>query len=279
MKISYMSGGIGNEAYDASVIVRALDRAGRCSQLKGHIHEIMYSDLYNLANVLNGNRARLTRSVIAPVKDVIATGRNGRVVMHGQFKDTISNSGAHKTARQIMSGKYRKTTVYGTEETAREVNRILDKVGKAKQRVKSSGISSKTTSRIANKALGKTPTWAAVGSAAKAGGLAGAAISGGIEAVSSIYDVINGEKEWGDAFIDIGGAAAKGGITGAGSSVAGCLGSWATKKALGSFASTSIGSVFGSTAMGAFAIGAAPWAIGFGVACAVGGIISWFLDD
>lgn len=44
--------------------------------------------------------------------------RGGKIAGHVQLKDTISNSGVRKTAGQILKGKYSKTSVYGTEETA-----------------------------------------------------------------------------------------------------------------------------------------------------------------
>ena len=278
-RVSHMFGGLGNEAYEACVIARALDRAGQCPQLKGHIHEIMFCDNYNLANVFNGNSAHLTKSTTATMKDIIATDGAGRITMHGQLKDTISRSGIRKTAKQIIDGHYNKTTVYGTEETAREVNKLLDAAGKTKQRVQSSGISSKTTSRIASKGLGKMPTLANLGNAAKAGGMAGAVISGGIEAASSIYDVLDGKKEWDDAVIDIAGATAKGGITGAGSAAAGSLAAGVTGTAVTAIASTSIGGAIAGTAGGALLLGAAPVIASLGAAIAVGSAITSFFED
>ncbi|WP_037355354.1 hypothetical protein [Selenomonas sp. FC4001] len=277
-KSSRMLGGLSNEAYEASVITRALERAGQCPQLKGHVHEILFCDKYNISNVLNSNSAHLTKSTTATMKDVIATNSNGQITMHGQLKDTISNSGIRKTAKQIINGKYNKTTVYGTEETAREVNRVLDAAGKTTQRVKSSGISSKTTSRIASKGLGKMPTLANLGNAAKTGGMAGAVVSGGIEAVSSIYDVIEGNKKWDDAVIDVAGATAKGGITGAGSAAAGSLAAGATGTVVTAIASTTIGGAIAGTTCGALALGAAPIVASIGAAFFVGSAISSIFD-
>ncbi|TYZ22919.1 hypothetical protein [Selenomonas ruminis] len=278
-KASRMAGGIGNEVYEASVIARAVDRAGHCPQLKGHVHEIMFCDKYNLANTFNGNTAQLTKSTTAPMKDIIVKNSSGRIAMHGQLKDTISNNGVRKTANQIIKGKYNKTTVYGTEETTREVNRVLDAAGKTNQRVQSTGISSKTTSRIASKGLGQMPTLATLGNAAKAGGFAGAAISGGIEAATSIYDVVNGDKEWDDAVIDVAGATAKGGIAGAGSAVAGSLAAGATGTAVTAIASTSIGGAIVGTTGGALLIGAAPVVASIGAAFLVGSAITSFFES
>ena len=278
-RASRLLGGIGNEAYEASVIARALDRAGQCPQLKGHIHEIMFCDNYNLVNALKGNTAHLTKSTTATMKDVIAQNGTGRIAMHGQLKDTISPSGIRKTAQQILDSHYNKTRVYGTEETAREVNKLLATAGKTNQRVQSSGISSNTTSRIASKGLGKMPTMANLGNAAKSGGMAGAVISGGIEAVSSIYDVIEGNKEWDDAAIDIAAATAKGGVTGAGSAAAGSLAAGAAGTAATAIASTSIGGAIAGTTCGALALGAAPVVASIGAAILVGSAISSLFDD
>ena len=274
----YNLGGVANETYEASVAARALERAGHCPQLKGHVHEIMYCDQYNLANALKDNTANLTKSATAKMKDVIATNSDGRIVMHAQLKDTVSPSGIQKTAKQIIGGKYNKTSALGTEETAREVNRVLDKVGKTNQRMRSTGISSNTTSRIASKGLGKMPTLANLGNAAKSGGLAGAAVSGTIEAVSSIYDVAKGKKEWDDALIDVAGAAAKGGVTGAGSSAAGSLAAGATGTAVAAFTTTSIGTAIAGTTGGALALGFAPLAVGIGAALLAGSAISSLFD-
>ena len=262
------------EGYEAGVALRALNRAGNCPQIKGHVHEIMFCDKYNAnpLNIMQGNHANLTKSATAQMKDVVMT-NNGRVVGHAQLKDTISSSGLRKTAEQIRSGHYNKTSIFGTEETAAKL------AGKVPQKVHSSGISSETTSRIANKALGRIPTMNALGTAARSGGMAGAAIGAGIEAISSIGDVIDGKKDVGDAIIDVGGAAVNGGITGAGSSAAGVAAAGLTGSAVSAVAATGMGAAVTSTAIGAMAVTAAPVVVGFGVACAVGSFISSFFDD
>lgn len=257
------------EGYEAGVALRALDRAGHCPQLKGHVHEIMFCDKYNAnpANIVQGNHATLTKSATAQMKDVVMT-NNGRVVGHAQLKDTISSSGLRKTAEQIKGGHYSKTSVFGTEETATKL------AGKVPQKVHSSGISSKTTSRIADKALGKMPSVSAIGNAARSGGMVGAAVGAGIEAISSIGDVIDGKKSVGDAAVDVGAAAVKGGITGAAASAA----AGAAGSAISAVAATGLGTAAAGTAIGAAAIAAAPAVVAFGAACAVGGFISSLFD-
>lgn len=265
-KSTHMAGSIVQESYEASVAMRALDRAGQCPQLKGHVHELMFCDKYNLdpINLIKGNHAQLTKSNIATMKDVIAMDSSGKVIMHAQLKDTTSASGAAKTARQIISKHYDKTKVLGTKET---VDKVAKKIAdKTNQQINSSGISSETTSRVANKALGKMPTAAALSSAAKAGGMAGAAFGAGIEAVSSI------------AVIDIAGAGIKGGVTGAASAAAGSAAAGAAGVAIASATSTAVGGALAATTVGAATVAAAPVVLGFAAACAVGGFISSLFD-
>ncbi len=261
------------EGYEASVALRALDRAGNCPQLKGHVHELIFCDKYNAnpLNIIQGNHANLTKSATAQMKDVVMT-NNGRVVGHAQLKDTISSSGLRKTAEQIKSGHYNKTSIFGTKETAAKL------AGKVPQKVNSSGISSETTSRVANKALGRMPTMNALGSAARSGGMVGAAVGAGIEAISSIGDVIDGKKSVGDAVVDIGGAAVKGGITGSASSAAGVAAAGLAGTAVSAVTATGVGAAVASTAVGAVAVAAAPVAVGFAAACAVGSFISSLFD-
>ena len=266
-KSTHMAGSIVQESYEVSVAMRALDRAGQCPQLKGHVHELMFCDKYNLdpINLIKGNHAQLTKSNIATMKDVVAMDSSGKVIMHAQLKDTTSASGAAKTARKVL----------GTKET---VDKVAKKIAdKTNQQINSSGISSETTSRVADKALGKMPTVASLGSAAKAGGMAGAAFGAGIEAVSSIIDVVDGKKEVGDAMIDIAGAGIKGGVTGAASAAAGSAAAGAAGVAIASVTGTTIGGALAATTVGAATVAAAPVVLGFAAACAVGGFISsWF---
>lgn len=239
------------EGYEASVGLRALERAGQNPNLHGHVHELMFCDKFNVnpLNFLQGEHMQLTKSATARMKDVVVM-RGNRVVGHAQLKDAADS--VQNLIPKINSGKYGKTAIFGTEETAAKL------AGRTTQKVHSSGISSETTKRIAGKALGKMPTVGQIGAAARSGGVYGAAIGAGIEAVSSAIDVYNGDKEFGDAVIDVGGAAIKGGIVGAGSAVAG----------------TAVAGVVG----GLTAVAAAPAVAGFAAACAVGSLISSIFD-
>lgn len=250
--------GSASNVYEASVGMRALNRAGQNPQMKGIVQEIMYCDKYNtnMGNILNGHHMDLTKSTTAHMKDVIAKNSAGKVVGHAQLKDTISNAGVRKTVQQIKSGHYSKTRVIGTEETAAKVNKVLEKCG-VKQRVESSGISSKTTSRIADKTLGKMPTISTMSSAAKAGGVTGAAVGAGMEAISSIGDWLEGDKSAGEAAADVAVAGVKGGVTGAVSGVIASAAADVAGSAIAAATATTVRSAVAGTAVGAAAIAAA----------------------
>lgn len=272
--------GSASNVYEASVGMRALNRAGQNPQMKGIVQEIMYCDKYNtnMGNILNGHHMDLTKSTTAHMKDVIAKNSAGKVVGHAQLKDTISNAGVRKTVQQIKSGHYSKTRVIGTEETAAKVNKVLEKYG-VKQRVESSGISSKTTSRIADKTLGKMPTISTMSSAAKAGGVTGAAVGAGMEAISSIGDWMEGNKSAGEAAADVAVAGVKGGVTGAVSGVIGSAAAGATGSAIAAATATTVGSAVAGTAVGAAAIAAAPVVAAVAAPMVVFGLLGSLFDD
>ncbi len=272
--------GSASNVYEASVGMRALNRAGQNPQMKGIVQEIMYCDKYNtnMGNILNGHHMDLTKSTTAHMKDVIAKNSAGKVVGHAQLKDTISNAGVRKTVQQINSGHYSKTRVIGTEETAAKVNKVLEKYG-VKQRVESSGISSKTTSRIADKTLGKMPTISTMSSAAKAGGVTGAAVGAGMEAISSIGDWMEGNKSAGEAAADVAVAGVKGGVTGAVSGVIGSAAAGATGSAIAAATATTVGSAVAGTAVGAAAIAAAPVVAAVAAPMVVFGLLGSLFDD
>ena len=272
--------GSASNVYEASVGMRALNRAGQNPQMKGIVQEIMYCDKYNtnMGNILNGHHMDLTKSTTAHMKDVIAKNSAGKVVGHAQLKDTISNAGVRKTVQQIKSGHYSKTRVIGTEETAAKVNKVLEKCG-VKQRVESSGISSKTTSRIADKTLGKMPTISTMSSAAKAGGVTGAAVGAGMEAISSIGDWLEGDKSAGEAAADVAVAGVKGGVTGAVSGVIASAAADVAGSAIAAATATTVGSAVAGTAVGAAAIAAAPVVAAVAAPMVVFGLLDSLFDD
>lgn len=94
---------IARKAYEAKVGLEALNRAGHCPQLKGHVCEILVKDQFNAnpANFLQGKHAALTKSPTAQMRDIVVT-KGGKIAGHMQVKDTVSNSGALKTAKQLL---------------------------------------------------------------------------------------------------------------------------------------------------------------------------------
>lgn len=210
----------GKTGYEGSVIIRAMGRAGHNPHLKGHIHEILVKDAHNLKNVFNGANTELTKSTTAKCVDLVTT-KGGRVIVRMQLKDTLSKSSVDKIVKQVADGKYRSVKLVGTEETVEKVNAALEKAG-LKKRMVSSGTSSETTTTLAQRAgaTGSGTLGGALLSAAKTGGLAGAAIGGGIAIIKGTSDLMDGAKTLEDVAVDVGGAAIKGGITGAGASAA-----------------------------------------------------------
>ncbi len=133
--------GIGAQTtYEGTVVLRAMERAGRNPHLKGHIHEVLLKDARNFGNVFNGAKTELTRSTTAQAVDLVTT-RGGKVIERLQLKDTLSDSAVQKIVKQVGEGKYRSVKLVGTEETVTKVNAALEKAGLSK-RMSSSGISS-----------------------------------------------------------------------------------------------------------------------------------------
>lgn len=262
------------EGYEAKVGLEALSRAGKNIQLKGHVHEILFKDQYNLnpINIVQGKTAALTKSPTAQMRDIVMKQGN-KVIGHAQLKDTVSNSGVRKTIEQIKAGHYNKTAVYGTEETVKKIGNSVT------QKVKSTGISSNTTKRIADKALGNVATLNTVTSAVKSGGSVGAIAGAGIEAVSSVVDVFNGKKVVDEAVGDVAVAGIKGGITGAAGAATSTVVAGVTGSAVSAAMTTTAGTAVASTALGAAVVATAPVAVGFAAACAVCSLIGGLFDD
>lgn len=261
---------IARESYECKVAIEAINRAGKCPNLKGHVHEILFKDKFNInpSNILKGQKAMLTKSNTAKMKDIIIL-KGNKVAGHAQLKDTISSAGVKKTITQINSGHYGKTKVLGTIETVKKVQ------GKTAQQIYSSGISSETTTRIANKALGKMPTLTSLNNVGKAGGVVGAAVSAGIEAVRSVHDVYHNQKTIEQAAKDITVAGVKGGITGYTSAIAGSIAAGATGSVI---ATTGIGTIAAGSAIGVATITFAPVVVSFVAAYAIGSAINSCLN-
>lgn len=188
-----------NSTYQGSVAQRAVQRAGHCKNLKGHIFEICYQDKMNMnpKNVITGKRAYLTKSPNA-VRDDIIVKQNGKVIKRFQCKDTSSVSGARDTAKRIQSGQYSRTNVVGTSETSETVNSVLEKGdSKTSTRVRNSKISSKTTELIACQANGANPLkhMDLIGRHARQIAISAAAVGGGVSVIKNGREILAGIQD------------------------------------------------------------------------------------
>lgn len=211
-------GGVGAKtAYEGSVIARAMQRAGNNPHLKGHIHEVLIQDARNARNLLgmNGASTHLTKSTTAGTVDLV-TMRGGKVIERIQVKDVTSQSGINKLVKQCADGKYRSAKLIGSEESTQLFNKAAEKAGISK-RMTSSGVSSKTSTSLAQRAgaAGSGTLGSAMAQAARSGGAAGAVIGAGVEAVRSVVDWSNGDADGLEVAGRVTKAAAKGGVSGA----------------------------------------------------------------
>ncbi len=180
--------------YETSVGRRAMKRAGKNPNLKGHINEIVTCDRYNAnpTNILKGRKARLTNSPTA-VRDDIVVMQNNRVVKRMQLKDTPKGIG--KTIRQVENGHYKGTNLMGTKETTQIYAKKTSGNLSATQKMTSNHVSSGSNERIAKKMVGgglRQSGKEIIKGGGKAG-MAGAVLSGGVEMVKGVNRVRKGE--------------------------------------------------------------------------------------
>lgn len=195
----------GNQIYQNSIVNRALKRAGKNKNLKGHINEIMTCDRFNFnpSNALKGKKAVLTKSNTA-IRDDIVVKQGNKIIKRMQLKDTPSASGIQDTMKRVANHQYKGTNLVGTVETAAAYAKEAAKNGNINQKMASNGISSQTTALLAKKALGDS-----VGNVIKDSGkilnqakktaVPSAAISGGFEAVKETKRVMKGDQTAGGA--------------------------------------------------------------------------------
>jgi len=140
--------GVVVEGYYHSVAWRSVERAGRCINLKGVVHEFLFVDLHNWnpVNWAASTTAQLTKSPMASVVDVVIM-KGRRVAGRLQLKDTPSASGLAKTCQQIVNNKYPSAKVVVTSNCAAEIRRRVG--GKSRKTILSSRISSSTTESVA----------------------------------------------------------------------------------------------------------------------------------
>lgn len=247
-------------AYESSVIARAMERAGNNPHLKGHIHEILVKDASNVRSFLTMSSAntQLTRSTTASTVDLITT-KGGKVIERIQVKDVTSKSGISKLVKQCGDGKYRSARLVGSDETTHAFNKAAEKAGISK-RMSSTGVSSKNTESLAQRAgaTGSGSLGSAVNQAAKAGGVAGAVLGGGIATVMGCIDIAQGNADPIDVLGTVAKAGAKGGFSGASAGAAATVagaGAMAAASAIGLGGVTATVCTVGAPIVAAVAVG------------------------
>lgn len=217
---------VAREVFEATSGMEAAMRNGRNPQLKGVVHETMYKNAYNLspARIIDGKEAVLSKSVTA-VRDDVLIKQGGKIVERLQLKDTPASIG--NTIKQVSEKHYAGTNLVGTKETVNAYSNAVKKAaesGKAvTQKMSSSGISSADTSRVAAKTIGSSAgkiTAGSLGSVAASSGLVGAAISGGIEVISSGIKLASEEIEVEEFVGNVAKETVGGGLSAAGGSIA-----------------------------------------------------------
>lgn len=175
--------------YEGSVNARVVERAGNLasSQSKGIAHEIMYADKMNLTRPELGVTKLSTKT--NAVRDDLVSVKDGVVKYRAQLKDTVSSSGVKKTVTQGMNGKYQGTNFMGTKETTELYNQATKNT--AAQKMSSTGISSKDTSRITESFSGKMTSLENIAHNSTRAGSFGAVAS---VAVGAVEDIVNSES-------------------------------------------------------------------------------------
>lgn len=175
--------------YEGSVNARVVERAGNLasSQSKGIAHEIMYADKLNVTRPELGVTKLSTKT--NAVRDDLVSVKDGVVKYRAQLKDTVSSSGVNKTVTQGMNGKYQGTNFMGTKETTELYNQATKNT--AAQKMSSTGISSKDTSRITESFSGKMTSLENIAHNSTRAGSFGAVAS---VAVGAVEDIVNSES-------------------------------------------------------------------------------------
>lgn len=175
--------------YEGSVNARVVERAGNLasSQSKGIAHEIMYADKLNVTRPELGVTKLSTKT--NAVRDDLVSVKDGVVKYRAQLKDTVSSSGVKKTVTQGMNGKYQGTNFMGTKETTELYNAATKNT--AAQKMSSTGISSKDTSRITESFSGKMTSLENIAHNSTRAGSFGAVAS---VAVGAVEDIVNSES-------------------------------------------------------------------------------------
>lgn len=175
--------------YEGSVNARVVERVGNLSSLqsKGIAHEIMYADKLNVTHPELGVTKLSTKT--NAVRDDLVSVKDGVVKYRAQLKDTVSSSGVKKTVTQGVNGKYQGTNFMGTKETTKLYNKATEYTNA--QKMSSTGISSKDTTRITESFSGKMPSFENIAYNSTRAGSFGAAAN---VAVGVVQDMVNSES-------------------------------------------------------------------------------------
>lgn len=252
--------------YEAKVGLEAYERAGNNPQLKGIVHEVLYKDAQtvNPVNLFNGTRGVLSKSTTA-VRDDVLLMKGGKVVGRSQLKDTAGS--ISKTVKQAADGKYAGTRLMGTKETVQAYEKAVGKLsGKGisvSQKMTSTGISSADTGRIAAETIGGKLAAKSLAKVAGSSGVAGGAISGGIETVCAGMDLLEGNIDGGEFVSRVTKETIGGGVSAAGASMAATA------------VSGGVATILAATAAPAWV----PAAVGIGAAVVVGSFIKDIWDS
>lgn len=187
------------QVYEGSVASRAVKRAGKNKNLKGHVYEVMTCDQINLKpqNILQKKKAVLTKSPTA-MRDDIVVKQGKKVVGRMQLKDTPK--GIADTAKKVQSGQYKGTKLVGTKETQKAYQTKVAKMNangsNITQKMNTNGISSQQTDVIAKKALGGNviKSGGAIAKQASSAGMAAGVFAGALDAATSVPKVFKGER-------------------------------------------------------------------------------------
>lgn len=178
--------------YEGSVNSRVVERVGNLapSQSKGIAHEILYADKLNITRPELGVTKLSTKT--NAVRDDLVSVKDGVVKYRAQLKDTVSPAGVKKTLNQGVSGKYSGTNLMGTKETTEFYNEATENM--TAQKMSSTGISSKDTSRITETFSGKMPSLENVAHNSTRAGSFGAVANVAVGAVEDIVNCESGEE-------------------------------------------------------------------------------------
>ena len=137
--------GLGVELFWDRIGQKSVEHVGRGDQLKGTVHEFAYCEKKNIVSIFKGysETCVLTAKKNATVVDAVTMSR-GKVISRVQLKDVISASGVKAVQKRVNSGYYRSAKIVATYESAKKLARNSNK------KIYSSGISSKTTNRVAD---------------------------------------------------------------------------------------------------------------------------------